>query len=760
MSQLYPPIIGEKISAFYEQRQGPVKIKIKIPFSMNPAVNIENVTGFNLKIKTVQTETVLMTISVPKPDDNNFLKENEIIFTLENTPDDIKKINLLNTRIGVGEFLKVQIAYIGQDNVIGYYSHTSIVKYTSLPNIFIKEFSNEDDYEKIFPFISVYTGVYEFTEDTTEYPYSYNFLLYSDENKNELIEESGWKNYNANAGLEKFYSFTTPIRELQSYFIEYKVKTVNGLEESSGLYECIKPEITKNNFLELKAENIFEEGYVNLSLSILENQQFQTNTYLNIYREDIYNNNSTVLLQKFEFLSEEDVLTWNFKDFTIEQGNIYRYSFRYNINGVESEPFGNVEVIADFEDMFLWDGEKQIKIRFNPKVSSFKTNRLEQKIETIGKRFPSFFRNSNVNYKEFPISGLISYYLDDNELFLTKDVNNFPEIRPFLNEGLSYKTLDLLGHNISMERKFKLYLLDWLNNGKIKMFKSPSEGNYLIRLLNISLSPEDKLGRMLHTFSCNAYEVEEFSYKNLIKAGLISMNVFTENFQNIDSLDFSFYTQRLYGSSEEQFKNILNLLDTENGGINGFDGEDIIQKNILIFKNKNVQKIRYWSEQQLEDSNHAPLQDYDEKTLTTYIPNFTRLGFSLNYDDIYENPRILLSNKYYYYNQNNVFLGPEEKDCNINIVYQEDANSEYKTININMNNLLESTVTITYKYVDDNHDNNSDNIIDTIKIKNIDINNQIVINTYINNNSLNISKITLPNGVYLERIMQRQGDED
>jgi len=34
-------------------------------------------------------------------------------------------------------------------------------------------------------------------------------------------------------------------------------------------------------------------------------------------------------------------------------------------------------VFADFEDMFLWDGKRQIRIRYNPKVSSFKTNHLE-----------------------------------------------------------------------------------------------------------------------------------------------------------------------------------------------------------------------------------------------------------------------------------------------------------------------------------------------------------------------------------------------
>ena len=75
-------------------------------------------------------------------------------------------------------------------------------------------------------------------------------------------------------------------------------------------------------------------------------------------------------------------------------------------------------VFCDFEDAFLFDGEKQLKIRFNPKVSSFKTTRLENKTDTIGSRYPFIFRNGVVGYKEFPIAGLISYKMDDNELFI------------------------------------------------------------------------------------------------------------------------------------------------------------------------------------------------------------------------------------------------------------------------------------------------------------------------------------------------------
>jgi hypothetical protein len=55
---------------------------------------------------------------------------------------------------------------------------------------------------------------------------------------------------------------------------------------------------------------------------------------------------------------------------------------------------------------------------FNPKVTSFKIDRQEAKIETIGSKFPFIFRNGNVEYKEFPISGLISYQTDEEGLFI------------------------------------------------------------------------------------------------------------------------------------------------------------------------------------------------------------------------------------------------------------------------------------------------------------------------------------------------------
>jgi hypothetical protein len=73
------------------------------------------------------------------------------------------------------------------------------------------------------------------------------------------------------------------------------------------------------------------------------------------------------------------------------------------------------------------------------------------------------------------------------------------------------------------ERYFKLKVLEWLTNGEIKLFRSPGEGNYLVRLLNTSMTPNDTLGRMLHTFNTTAYEIAELTYDNLLAYHMISV---------------------------------------------------------------------------------------------------------------------------------------------------------------------------------------------------------------------------------------------
>lgn len=219
-------------------------------------------------------------------------------------------------------------------------------------------------------------------------------------------------------------------------------------------------------------------------------------------------------------------------DEAVTQGKTYEYTVRESttngykyLTNVSGELITTSPIEAQFEDAFLVGQGKTLRIRFNPKVSSFKDTILESKMDTIGGKYPFFFRNGDVRYKEIPISGLLSYQIDESQLFMTdeelgliSDVANYrtatdantnsqPEIA-------RVRSTSLADYNITAERRFKLAVLEWLNNGKPKLFKSPTEGNYIVRLMNVSLTPEDQLGRMLHNFSATGYECMDNTLDN------------------------------------------------------------------------------------------------------------------------------------------------------------------------------------------------------------------------------------------------------
>jgi hypothetical protein len=59
--------------------------------------------------------------------------------------------------------------------------------------------------------------------------------------------------------------------------------------------------------------------------------------------------------------------------------------------------------------------------------------------------------------------------------------------------------------------------------------------------MKVSLTPENKLGRMLHNFSSTAYEIADFNNENLIKLGFININNKNLNFIKFFTRDLSQY---------------------------------------------------------------------------------------------------------------------------------------------------------------------------------------------------------------------------
>lgn len=504
--KLYPPHINGSIPAFYGN-------KLTIPFTMNKTVSKNEIGGFKLLIKTSHSNKLLATLGV-YTEENKLPPWNfdfgEVYFTI---PDDCNYLH-------IGNYYKLQLAYIdANDGTIGYYSSVSVVKYTSKPEVIVDSLEHGKVNMNENRYIGSYSQIGS-DKDTTEKVYSYRFDIY--DNAGNLHETSGECLHNSFEDENVFSSHDEYVlkKDLiinKNYTIQYTIKTNNGLVEKSHKYrimqkETIDPEIRARLIATLNHNN----AYVDLSL-IGEKDKYgaeysATGSYVirRASNKDNFTEWDSIL---FFRLNGQAPSRWLWKDFTIEHGYTYKYAIQqFNDSGLYSNKIESNEIFVSFEDMFLWDGKRQLKIRFNPKVTSFKTNILEAKVDTIGSQYPFIFRNGNVNYKEFPISGLISYQMDEENLFIDKDklmIENFET--------------NLTDKNIASERIFKNEVLDWLNDGNPKLFRSPSEGNFIVRIFKSTLSPNDVVNRMLHSFSATAYEIAGFNYESLLEWGFIEL---------------------------------------------------------------------------------------------------------------------------------------------------------------------------------------------------------------------------------------------
>lgn len=479
---------------------------------MNKTVSQLAVKGFSLRLKTTTTDILygVITTDIWNPGEANLIAT----FTV---PDSV-----LNKLI-VGTFYKVQLAYIDSDNVIGYYSTLGIIKYTAKPRTEISGFTNTSTNINI----QEYIGIYHSKDDPTEKAYQYKFTLFN--GSDEILETSGWQLHNSYEDTEldesmDAYTVQYAFEENVTYKIQYSVITNNNLEVSSPRYlvmqaNSIDPELKAS----LVAKLDYDNACINLALVGKKGpngEEYAATGAFLLSRASSADNFSTWLAVSQFRLTGDLPSNFLFKDYTIEQGATYRYCLQqFNDAGIYSNRILAPDIIAEFEDIFLYDGERQLKVRFNPKVTSFKTVLLESKKNTIGNKYPFIFRNGAVAYKEFPISGLISYMMDNDEFFIDRESWGYEKWQD---------TTDIIDENITFERRFKLEVLNWLNDGKVKLFKSPQEGNYLVRLMNVSLSPIDTVSRMIHNFQCTASEVAAFTTENLSVYNLLKLGDIAE----------------------------------------------------------------------------------------------------------------------------------------------------------------------------------------------------------------------------------------
>jgi hypothetical protein len=205
-------------------------------------------------------------------------------------------------------------------------------------------------------------------------------------------------------------------------------------------------------------------------------------------------------------ISAETTSMYDWSDQTVESGVLYKYALleTYTSSGTELsylKTYSKVLMIA-LDDMYLDIANKQLKIEFNPQVNSFKRMVNEGKIETIGSPYPYIRRNAAINYAQFPISGLISCQMDENEKFITKEAlyggrDNLRNYEHFNSMEVNKPFMTTIDNDFVYEKKFRDAVMAFLMDGQVKLFRSATEGNFLVRLTDISFTPNQQLGRMI-----------------------------------------------------------------------------------------------------------------------------------------------------------------------------------------------------------------------------------------------------------------------
>jgi len=152
-------------------------------------------------------------------------------------------------------------------------------------------------------------------------------------------------------------------------------------------------------------------------------------------------------------------------------------------------------IMMTLDHIFLTAKNKQLKIEFNPQIGSFKRIVSESKTDTIGSKYPFIKRNGYVDYRQFPLGGLISSAMDEDGLFTNRD-EIYGDYKLYY-EDYNDKHEVKVYNDFIYERLFREKVDEFLHTDGAILFRSPSEGNILIRLMDINYTPNQTLGRRL-----------------------------------------------------------------------------------------------------------------------------------------------------------------------------------------------------------------------------------------------------------------------
>lgn len=356
---------------------------------------------------------------------------------------------------------------------------------------------------------------------------SYQIKLY--DINNQLLSDSGIIYSNAYSNINEFnYTFEYAFNEGENYYFTFEYETANMYTESNTYEFMIIQESADilNASLTAILDNINGCIILNVKSKDDDNSFVGNITIRRTSSESNFTIWEDVHTESFE---ENSKLDYTWYDYTIKSGVYYKYiaQRRSSIGNrgvaihAKGEPF-----MMLFDDMYLTGGDEQLNIRFDPSVSSFKRTVSESRTDTIGSKYPYIKRNGYVEYRQFPIGGTITHLMDPSHLITSREeiykdsLDNYTEF----NKDKNVRIDDF--NDWTYEREFREKVMNFLYANKVRLFRSATEGNILVKIMDINLTPNSTLGRRIYSFTATAYEVDAATIKNYDKYGISPLGTY------------------------------------------------------------------------------------------------------------------------------------------------------------------------------------------------------------------------------------------
>lgn len=317
------------------------------------------------------------------------------------------------------------------------------------------------------------------------------------------------------------------IEENISYVIKFTFITSGGYTDSREFNFKLLRYGVEDIAATINAFPDNEEGRIRVEIKSLENESFMGKFTI---RRSSSESNFKVWEDIHNAISfNDEALDYIWYDYTAKSGVWYKYCIQKRLGYTGRGAIVQMEepVMPYYEDLFLVHGGRQLKLKYDPSISSFKYNILESKTDTLGSIFPFINRNASTRYRTIPLTGLITSFCDEAGLFTTKESiygENLVLYEKYNDNNDINKYKDF-----SYEREFRERVIDFLYEDNVKLLKSPTEGNILVRIMEVNFTPNQTLGRMLYSFSATAHEIDEATVDNYKKYNIQEFSSISEN---------------------------------------------------------------------------------------------------------------------------------------------------------------------------------------------------------------------------------------